>query len=418
MNKTLFALIFILCNAIASAADAVDVRVSSSADEVRAGETFYVNFKFSIPKGQHIYSAEESDLGQPTAIKLSLPQGYSLKNIEFPKPEKFTALGMESLGYSRDFSVSAAVSAPENIPESSSVNIRADATWLACSDLCVPGEKSQEIPIRQIKSSASGESAGVPPDKTPLFTVLLAAFLGGAILNLMPCVFPVIGLKILSFAEGAGGSKKSALAGAFFYSLGIVASFLALSAVLLAFRSLGENLGWGFQLQNPMFTSLMAMLFFAMALSFAGVFEIGAGFAGGNVQKNDSNKPEWKKHISAETYFCRIFRSAGSLGGESMHGSVYGFRHGGGACRRRLKLALFRSFCNDWTGNGFPLRGAFGDSGSCARNAAPRSLDGYFKAAAFNTVVRDRNMARMGVFKPNRKHCGNTVGLAYIGSGC
>ncbi len=299
MNKTLFALIFILCNAIASAADAVDVRVSSSADEVRAGETFYVNFKFSIPKGQHIYSAEESDLGQPTAIKLSLPQGYSLKNIEFPKPEKFTALGMESLGYSRDFSVSAAVSAPENIPESSSVNIRADATWLACSDLCVPGEKSQEIPIRQIKSSASGESAGVPPDKTPLFTVLLAAFLGGAILNLMPCVFPVIGLKILSFAEGAGGSKKSALAGAFFYSLGIVASFLALSAVLLAFRSLGENLGWGFQLQNPMFTSLMVMLFFAMALSFAGVFEIGAGFAGGNVQKNDSNKPEWKKHISA-----------------------------------------------------------------------------------------------------------------------
>ncbi|MFR6033441.1 MAG: protein-disulfide reductase DsbD domain-containing protein [Bacilli bacterium] len=114
----------------------MDVRVSSSADEVRAGETFYVNFKFSIPKGQHIYSAEESDLGQPTAIKLSLPQGYSLKNIEFPKPEKFTALGMESLGYSRDFSVSAAVSARKH----SRIilrNIRADATWLACSDLCV-----------------------------------------------------------------------------------------------------------------------------------------------------------------------------------------------------------------------------------------------------------------------------------------
>ena len=298
MNKTVFLIILLFSCALASAKGEVGVSMSPESGEIRAGQNFTIDFKFSIPQGFHIYSANETEMGQPTTIELSLPAGYKLKGIKFPTPEKFEALGMEGLGYSRDFSAAAEICAPDKIAESSPAEISAEIKWLACSDLCIPGEKTLHVSIKQIKSEAAASEAAAS-GKSLLWTILAAAFVGGAILNLMPCVFPVIGLKIISFAEGANNSKKSVLTGALFYSLGIVASFLVLAGILLTFRSLGENLGWGFQLQNPVFASLMALLFFAMALSFAGVFEIGAGFAGGSAQKDISKKSALKKYLSA-----------------------------------------------------------------------------------------------------------------------
>ena len=107
-----------------------------------------------------------------------------------------------------------------------------------------------------------------------LWAALLGALLGGMILNLMPCVFPVLAIKVMSFTRHAHdrrGHRVSGLA----YSAGVVLSFLALGALLIGLRSAGEQLGWGFQLQSPAVVAALAVLFTVMGLNLAGLFEFG-----------------------------------------------------------------------------------------------------------------------------------------------
>jgi thiol:disulfide interchange protein DsbD len=111
------------------------------------------------------------------------------------------------------------------------------------------------------------------------------AFLGGMILNLMPCVFPVLFLKGLSLVNSAGEERVHIRRHGLVYTLGIVASFWLLVALLLALRAAGATLGWGFQFQSPIFVALMAAFLFFLGLSLAGQFEIGLSLtsAGGSL---------------------------------------------------------------------------------------------------------------------------------------
>ncbi len=123
--------------------------------------------------------------------------------------------------------------------------------------------------------AAAGET---PVSTAPtLWIAALFGAVGGLILNLMPCVFPVIGLKVLGFARTGGEADASSRLGAIAFAGGVVVSFWALAAMLLALRAGGEAAGWGFQLQSPAFVAAMAMLFVAIALNFSGVYEIGVG---------------------------------------------------------------------------------------------------------------------------------------------
>jgi thiol:disulfide interchange protein DsbD len=101
------------------------------------------------------------------------------------------------------------------------------------------------------------------------------AFLGGILLNLMPCVFPVLFLKGLALVQSSSQSRAHLRRHGLFYALGILLSFWAIVAVLLVLRSTGGHAGWGFQLQSPVFIALLASLIFFLALSLAGQFEIG-----------------------------------------------------------------------------------------------------------------------------------------------
>lgn len=123
---------------------------------------------------------------------------------------------------------------------------------------------------------------GAADEKQPmgLGALLLAAFLGGLILNIMPCVFPVISLKIMSFVGQAGESRKRVLAHGLVFTLGILVFFWTLVAVLLLLRAGGQQLGWGFQLQSPIFVMGMIVVMFVLSLSLFGVFEFGAKMTG------------------------------------------------------------------------------------------------------------------------------------------
>lgn len=113
-----------------------------------------------------------------------------------------------------------------------------------------------------------------PFDLFGLLRSLGFAVLGGLLLNLMPCVFPVVSLKVLSFVREGQGSPKEIRRHAYAYTLGILSSLWALVAVLLIVRSLGSAVGWGFQLQNPIFLFGLLAVFFILGLNLLGVFEI------------------------------------------------------------------------------------------------------------------------------------------------
>ncbi len=105
-----------------------------------------------------------------------------------------------------------------------------------------------------------------------LWAALLGALVGGLILNLMPCVFPVLAIKVLGFARHAGNRRAHRLSG-FAYTAGVLLSFMALGALMLVLRSAGESLGWGFQLQDPAVVAALAALFTLIGLNLAGLFE-------------------------------------------------------------------------------------------------------------------------------------------------
>ncbi|MEI7445963.1 MAG: thioredoxin family protein, partial [Burkholderiales bacterium] len=116
------------------------------------------------------------------------------------------------------------------------------------------------------------------PVDTGLALALAFGLLGGVILNLMPCVFPVVGLKVLGFAQAsaqAHGAHRAMRAGAIAFAAGVLLSFWLLGGAMLALRAAGESVGWGFQLQSPGFVAAMALLFVAVGLNFSGVFEFG-----------------------------------------------------------------------------------------------------------------------------------------------
>ncbi|MGE3954072.1 MAG: protein-disulfide reductase DsbD family protein [Parachlamydiales bacterium] len=122
-----------------------------------------------------------------------------------------------------------------------------------------------------------------------LLIALLCALGGGLILNLMPCVLPVISLKVMSFMNLAGSCRKTLFKHGGAFTLGVLMSFWVLAGLLLVLRASGQSMGWGFQLQEPIFVGALVMILFLLGLSLLGVFELGTSLsklgAAGHKQK-------------------------------------------------------------------------------------------------------------------------------------
>jgi thiol:disulfide interchange protein len=152
-----------------------------------------------------------------------------------------------------------------------------------------------------LKANASTGRAPISSGSAPsapslsLVAALLGALLGGMILNLMPCVFPVLAIKVVGFVQVKNQAARvsSGLA----YSAGVVLSFLALGALLLALRAAGEQLGWGFQLQSPAVVAALAALFTLLGLNLAGLFEFG-NLLPGRVASLQSKNPTLNAFLS------------------------------------------------------------------------------------------------------------------------
>lgn len=159
------------------------------------------------------------------------------------------------------------------------------ATFQGCQTdgICYPPmtrEVALELPAGGTVSPVEGTSAPRGQAAAPgILLALLLALGGGVILNLMPCVLPVLSLKALSLAQG-GGDRRQARSQALWYTAGVLVSFAAVGAIALALRQAGLALGWGFQLQQPGVIAALALVMVAIGLSLSGVVNFGATLAG------------------------------------------------------------------------------------------------------------------------------------------
>ena len=123
--------------------------------------------------------------------------------------------------------------------------------------------------------------APVPEDESlTLWSAVGLALVGGLLLNLMPCVFPVLSIKVLSLVRQAGAAPARVRLHGLAYTAGVLASFLALAGLLIALKAGGAGIGWGFQLQSPVVVALLAYGLFAVGLSLSGAVHVGSGIAG------------------------------------------------------------------------------------------------------------------------------------------
>lgn len=152
-------------------------------------------------------------------------------------------------------------------------------------ELLVANDSTTDLVNLPLPPSEKGFDGG-------LAMALLFAFVGGMILNLMPCVLPVVSFKILSFVKMAGECRKLTLKHGLAFSLGVLISFWTLAIILIMLEAYGHAVGWGFQLQEPIFVAILAAILLIFSLSMFGVFEMGVkmGSLAGQFQHKKSKE--------------------------------------------------------------------------------------------------------------------------------
>lgn len=248
------------------------------------------------------------------SIVWDLPEGFKIMPLDHEKPKRYQFLGLESYGYQDSVVFLYQLYPSNDVVVGDQVDLSADVEWLLCSNVCQPGSKrlslSLEVGAVGILSEASER---LNREEQSLFKQTLSfeerilnmgfigwmalAFLGGVLLNLMPCVLPVLSIKLLSLIEGAQEGRSRRIFSGFCYTAGSVFAFSVLAILLFVLRSLGESIGWGFQLQNPYFVVFLVALFFLVGLNLFGVFEVGTSLIGLGAQSGSKGSVGWSSFL-------------------------------------------------------------------------------------------------------------------------
>ncbi len=367
----------------------VKAELLADTNAIVPGKPLTIGLLLRMAPGWHTYWAFSGDAGLPTELKWKLPSGWKIGEIQWPIPLKTIDPGdIETYGYEDEVLLMQEITPPQKLDDST-VKLSAEANWLVCEKICIPGSATPQlelpvsttnqpansevfaryrrllpqnwpesnagtanwsrvgrdlrlkiasetlvnyaaldffplpeqavvvghptiesrnrnevvfrIPIESSEKSLSsiaglvvysqhpnGEdraawrisaaptvaAASVPPARG-IFTFLLFGFLGGLILNLMPCVLPVISLKIFGFIQQAGQSRRKVLRSGIAFTAGIFAWFVGLALLLIVLKGAGRDVTWGgFQFTNAYFVLALSVIVLVFALNLFGVFEI------------------------------------------------------------------------------------------------------------------------------------------------
>ena len=266
------------------------------------GEPFLAAIKLVHAPLHHTYGKvlPPEVVGRPTSLTWTVPEGWTVEELSWPATYKVPSTeGKMSEGYDGVTYLPVRIIPSGNTGDSGVISAKVSA--LVCDPhSCMPFSASPSLSIFLAKTATANESlpalyeeaatlepenaisgeVEIAPKPTRSFPVyLLFAFVGGLILNIMPCVFPVLGIKIMGVVGQAGDDRRKVIAHGFSYTTGVLLSFWVLGLIAIL---LGK--GWGFQLQSPTFVFVLCAFFLIFALNMAGLFEIGTSAVGVGAQ--------------------------------------------------------------------------------------------------------------------------------------
>ena len=228
--------------------------------EISPGTTVLITVTFTIPEGMHQSLQEDYFY-----IEADEVEGIEFLPVQYPEGTEHEGLidYYNSVILTMEFIVADDAMIGER-------EIKVYAGYQFCDDagMChFPEEEEISLSVNVVESSSSKKSSG-------LLKYLLLALLGGLILNITPCVLPVLSIKAISLVNQSQHDKKKILAGSYAYTAGVLVSFIILAIVIVIIKASGELVGWGFQFQNPGFVLVLLSIIFVFSLSLFGVFTI------------------------------------------------------------------------------------------------------------------------------------------------
>ena len=308
----------------------VDQRGILLNNENQAVQTILIGIEAITDKGWHFYWG---GLGveriEPT-IAWTIPQGFKIIPLEHPQPKLFDYGGFEGYGYSGKSIFLYQLIIPKeallNYNFGGQIEVKAQVETVLCKDQCILGSTPLLLEIPLVKNKSLLESSEllknvlIPKNflkrddlSNPKFELeefllesgmlgwLCLGFIGGLILNLMPCVLPVLSIKLLNLVDHSNAKSSQRQVSGLLYASGVVFSFCLLGVGLFVLRLMGESVGWGFQLQNPYFIVCLISLFFLIGMNMLGVFEIGVSLT----------RFSRGKHVAKESYRLNAFLTGG-----------------------------------------------------------------------------------------------------------
>lgn len=216
--------------------------------------------------GWHFYAEDAGDAGIPTEF---VWEGVEVTKMIFPAHKTFDEYGITTYGFDERTKFVALTDLDETVG-----NVVVQVTGAVCHEVCVPFDMSLEYDLGAVVVAEPVEKKTDPGEQFITFGIIWTAFLAGLVLNVMPCVLPVLSLKVLSLVKQSGKEFAQARVNFLATALGIIASFLVLAGGAVALKASGETLGWGLHFQSPIFIGILFALVLLFALSLLGVFHL------------------------------------------------------------------------------------------------------------------------------------------------
>jgi suppressor for copper-sensitivity B len=283
-------------------AERAEVDLGADRTAYLPGEPVRLAARLIIEPGWHVNAHRPTyDYLIPTTVELELPAGWAAAEVDYPEPvqESFAFADEPLAVYQGTVTAIARLAVPDDAAPGLHP-VRARVRYQACDDRsCLPpvtaelavdltvGEGGEPANLALFAPPESGDEAspaaapareGAPPaapsDRRGLGWMLGLALVGGLILNAMPCVLPVLSLKVFGLVQSAGRGRADVVVGALATSAGIVVSFVGLAAAAVVARAAGAAVGWGVQFQRPGFVAFLAVVVVLFCLNLWGLFEI------------------------------------------------------------------------------------------------------------------------------------------------
>ena len=269
---------FVIAGESLFAEEDVKVQGSITPSVLVPGEEATLTVTYQIPEGFHQTKADDFFF-----ITIENNTWFQMGEIVYPTG----IMENELENYYGAVTLEAAFLVSENTPAGKQT-VKVKVAWQICNEAGVcffPEETTIDIPLE------IGNGSGINQSIATLLKFLFLAFLGGLLLNVMPCVLPILSMRALNLVRQSQNDRRSIFVGSLLYGAGVLVSLLILAVIVIVLKTTGQLVGWGFQFQNPLFVITLITIIFVFALSLFDVFIINA--PGMNKMAAASNRKGW-----------------------------------------------------------------------------------------------------------------------------